>query len=157
MIRRPPGSTRTDTRFPYTTLCRSACWVAAPGRGEIREAALPAPGPEDAVIRTLYSGVSRGTESLVFLGRVPESQRDAMRAPFQEGSFPAPVKYGYAAVGIVEDEPAALLGRTVFCLHPHQTRFPVPAAAPLPLPAPLPPGRPVPPAPLETPVPGPGD
>src|SRR3546814_11639398 len=138
MIRRPPGSTRTDTRFPYTTLCRSACWVAAPGRGEIREAALPAPGPEDAVIRTLYSGISRGTESLVFLGRVPESQHDAMRAPFQEGSFPAPVKYGYASVGIVEDGPTELLGRTISFLHPPPPRFPVPAGPSPPLPAPPP-------------------
>ena len=78
-------------------------------------------------MRTLHSGVSRGTETLVFRGGVPESQYAAMRAPFQEGDFPAPVKYGYLNVGVVEEGPADLLGRTVFCLYPHQTRYVVPA------------------------------
>ncbi len=118
-----------------------AFWVAAPGRGELRPVVLPDPGPDDVVVRTVCSGVSRGTEALVFRGGVPASQVAAMRAPFQEGEFPAPVKYGYLAVGVVEHGPAALLGRTVFCLHPHQTRFVVPAAAVTPVPDAVPPGR----------------
>lgn len=118
-----------------------AFWVSAPGEGEIRPTTLPAPGPDDVVVRTLYSGVSRGTETLVFRGGVPASQHTAMRAPFQEGDFPAPVKYGYLAVGVVEHGPAALRGRAVFCLHPHQTRFVVPAAAVTPLPPDVPPAR----------------
>jgi len=81
------------------------------------------------LVRTLVSGVSRGTESLVFRGGVPASQYDAMRAPFQEGDFPGPVKYGYLNVGLVESGPARLVGRTVFCLHPHQTAYVVPADA----------------------------
>ena len=81
------------------------------------------------LVRTLRSGVSRGTETLVFRGGVPPSQYAAMRAPFQEGDFPGPVKYGYLNVGVVEDGPPELRGRTVFCLHPHQTAYVVPAAA----------------------------
>jgi threonine dehydrogenase-like Zn-dependent dehydrogenase len=111
-----------------------AFWLRTPGVGEIRTVALPEPGPGDAVVRTLFSGVSRGTETLVFRGGVPQSQHAAMRAPFQEGDFPAPVKYGYLAVGVVEHGPAELLGRTVFCLYPHQTRFVVPATALTPVP-----------------------
>jgi threonine dehydrogenase-like Zn-dependent dehydrogenase len=65
----------------------------------------------------------------VFRGGVPESQYAAMRAPFQEGDFPGPVKYGYLSVGVVEEGPAAVKGRTVFCLYPHQTRYVVPASA----------------------------
>jgi 2-desacetyl-2-hydroxyethyl bacteriochlorophyllide A dehydrogenase len=118
-----------------------AFWLRSPGEGEIRSADLREPGPDDVVVRTLYSGVSRGTETLVFRGGVPESQYTAMRAPFQEGDFPAPVKYGYLAVGLVEAGPAELLGRTVFCLHPHQTRFVVPAAAVTPVPDDVPAGR----------------
>ena len=57
-----------------------------------------------------------------------------MRAPFQEGAFPGPVKYGYLNVGVVEDGPPGLLGRTVFCLHPHQTAYVVPASAVTPVP-----------------------
>ncbi|MDR7255498.1 threonine dehydrogenase-like Zn-dependent dehydrogenase [Nocardioides sp. BE266] len=106
-----------------------AFWLREPGVGEIRDVALPEPGPGDVVVRTLRSAVSRGTESLVFGGRVPTSQYDVMRAPFQDGDFPGPVKYGYLNVGLVEAGPADLVGRTVFCLHPHQTTYVVPADA----------------------------
>ncbi|MFJ2510169.1 zinc-binding alcohol dehydrogenase [Streptomyces griseoviridis] len=106
-----------------------AFWLDRPGQGALRAVQLPQPGADDVVVRALYSGVSRGTETLVFRGGVPASQHAAMRAPFQEGEFPGPVKYGYLSVGTVEEGPAALVGRTVFCLYPHQTRYVVPAAA----------------------------
>jgi threonine dehydrogenase-like Zn-dependent dehydrogenase len=106
-----------------------AFWLREPGVGEIRPVPLPRRGPDDVLVRTLRSGLSRGTETLVFDGRVPVSQHIAMRAPFQEGDFPAPVKYGYLNVGVVEEGPPALQGRVVFCLYPHQTRYVVPAAA----------------------------
>ncbi|MET8911507.1 dehydrogenase [Micromonospora sp. NPDC004551] len=106
-----------------------AFWLRAPGEGELRPVALAPPGPGEVLVRARYSGVSRGTETLVFTGRVPADQHDTMRAPFQEGDFPAPVKYGYLSVGTVEAGPAELRGRTVFCLHPHQTAYVVPADA----------------------------
>jgi threonine dehydrogenase-like Zn-dependent dehydrogenase len=110
-------------------LTARAFWLRSPGEGHIREVALPEPGDGEVLVRALYSGISRGTETLVFRGGVPESQRAAMRAPFQEGDFPAPVKYGYLSVGRVERGPAELVGRTVFCLYPHQSRYVVPAGA----------------------------
>ena len=97
--------------------------------------ALPEPGDGDVVVRTLRSGVSRGTETLVFRGGVPPS------APFQEGDFPGPVKYGYLSVGAVEHGPPALRGRTVFCLYPHQTSYVVPAGAVTVVPEAVPPAR----------------
>ncbi|MET7966461.1 dehydrogenase [Micromonospora sp. NPDC005305] len=106
-----------------------AFWLRAPGEGELRPVTLTPPGPGEVLVRARYSGVSRGTETLVFTGRVPADQHAAMRAPFQEGDFPAPVKYGYLSVGTVEAGPAELRGRTVFCLHPHQTAYVVPADA----------------------------
>ncbi|MFC8866971.1 zinc-binding alcohol dehydrogenase [Streptomyces sp. NPDC057148] len=118
-----------------------AFWLDSPGRGVIREARLSEPGADEVLVRTLFSGVSRGTETLVFGGRVPESQYAAMRAPFQEGDFPGPVKYGYLNVGVVEAGPRDLVGRTVFCLYPHQTRYVVPAAAVTPVPPAVPAGR----------------
>jgi NADPH:quinone reductase-like Zn-dependent oxidoreductase len=111
-----------------------AFWVREPGVGEIRPVAVADPAPGEVLVRTLVSGVSRGTEALVFDGRVPEGQHAAMRAPFQDGDFPGPVKYGYLSVGVVEEGPTALRGRTVFCLHPHQTHFVVPAEAVHPVP-----------------------
>ncbi|WP_410641159.1 zinc-dependent alcohol dehydrogenase [Amycolatopsis sp. lyj-346] len=118
-----------------------AFWVQSPGSGQLREERLPPPGPDDVLVRTLYSGVSRGTETLVFRGGVPASQYDVMRAPFQEGEFPGPVKYGYLNVGVVEQGPAHLEGKTVFCLYPHQTAYVVPAAAVTPVPESVPAGR----------------
>jgi threonine dehydrogenase-like Zn-dependent dehydrogenase len=118
-----------------------AYWLRIPGEGEIRTVALPQPGPDDVVVRTLASGVSRGTETLVFRGGVPANQAAGMRAPFQEGEFPAPVKYGYLNVGLVEQGPSELVGRPVFCLYPHQTRYVVPASAVTPVPDDVPPER----------------
>ncbi|MFJ1749091.1 zinc-binding alcohol dehydrogenase [Streptomyces sp. NPDC088116] len=118
-----------------------AFWLRSPGHGEIRDVSLPAPGDDDVVVRALCSGVSRGTETLVFRGGVPESQHTAMRAPFQDGEFPGPVKYGYLNVGLVEEGPRHLLGRTVFCLYPHQSRYVVPASAVTPVPDGVPAGR----------------
>jgi threonine dehydrogenase-like Zn-dependent dehydrogenase len=127
-----------------------AFWIAAPGKGEIRVETLPSPGTTDVFVRTLYSGISRGTEALVFNGAVPPSEHERMRAPFQSGEFPAPVKYGYSNVGVVERGPAELAGRSVFCLYPHQTHYVVPAAAVHPLPDDVPPARAILAANLET-------
>jgi len=118
-----------------------AFWLREPGVGEIWPAPLPEPGPDDVFVRTLRSGVSRGTETLVFRGGVPASQYAAMRAPFQDGDFPGPVKYGYLSVGVVEHGPPELRGRTVFCLYPHQTAYVVPAQAVVVVPDDVPPAR----------------
>jgi 2-desacetyl-2-hydroxyethyl bacteriochlorophyllide A dehydrogenase len=107
----------------------TAFWVEAPGAGALRALDLAEPAPDDVLVRTLWTGISRGTESLVFRGEVPPAESERMRAPFQDGDFPAPVKYGYLNVGIVDRGPADLAGRTVFALFPHQSAFVVPAAA----------------------------
>ena len=106
-----------------------AFWVTGPSKGEIRGALAREAEPGSVIVQTLASGISRGTEALVFKGRVPKSQYSVMRCPFQEGAFPAPVKYGYASVGLI-----AATGMRVFCLHPHQERYAVPAEACVPIP-----------------------
>ena len=118
-----------------------AFWLREPGIGEIRPVTLPEPGRDEVMVRTLRSGVSRGTETLVFRGGVPPGQYAAMRAPFQDGDFPAPVKYGYLNVGTVEQGPEELHGRTVFCLYPHQSAYVVPARAVTVVPDDVPPAR----------------
>ncbi len=115
-----------------------ALWHVAPRRSEIRPAAE---GEGAALLSMRHSLISRGTERLVFEGRVPEGERARMRAPFQEGDFPYPVKYGYAAVAEVLEGPSDLVGRHVFALHPHQTRFRLPVEALVPVPAAIPPRR----------------
>ena len=106
-----------------------AYWVTRPGRGEIREEKVPDRGPGEVLVRTLHSGISRGTETLVFRGGVPADLHATMRAPFQAGEFPGPVKYGYLNVGVVEAGDLDLVGRTVFALHPHQTAYVLPVAS----------------------------
>ncbi len=128
----------------------TAYWTIGPFAGALREAPMPEINEGLARVRTRYSGVSRGTEALVAAGGVPPGEASRMRCPFQAGDFPFPVKYGYAAVGTVEDGPAGLVGQDVFCLHPHQDRFAVPIEALHPLPEGLPPGRAVLAANMET-------
>lgn len=136
-------------------------WIKEPGQGALVDGTIARPKEGSVRVRTLFSGISRGTESLVFRGEVPESQEEAMRCPFQQGDFPAPVKYGYISVGVVEEDAGAddsasrvggLEGRTVFCLHPHQDRYVVPRNAVTPLPDGVPPERAVLAANMETAV-----
>jgi 2-desacetyl-2-hydroxyethyl bacteriochlorophyllide A dehydrogenase len=131
-----------------------AFWVAAPGHGEIRAEALPAVRDGEVLVRALYSGISRGTEALVFHGLVPRTEYERMRAPFQGGSFPAPVKYGYSSVGEVERGPSHLQGERVFVLFPHQTRYVVPGGAVHLVPSDVPPARAVLAANMETAING---
>jgi NADPH:quinone reductase-like Zn-dependent oxidoreductase len=123
-----------------TTQAR-AFWLREPGVGEIRAEQVPDPDVGEVLVRTLRSGISRGTEALVFRGGVPEQAHATMRAPFQVGDFPGPVKYGYLNVGIVDEGPPELAGRTVFCLYPHQSAYVVPADAVVVVPDDVPPAR----------------
>lgn len=129
------SSTRTASREAR------ALWTVAPYRSEIRPVHLPVPDEGEAEVRTLFSGVSRGTEMLVLRGLVPPGVAGLMRAPFQEGDFTYPVKYGYLSVGIVEHGPPSWVGQRVFCLHPHQDRYVVPVSALTRIPADVPEGR----------------
>lgn len=128
------GRTMTARRSTGKRRVARAVWYAKKGCVELRATPLGLPGAGEAIVRTLFSGVSRGTERLVLNGAVSPSEWERMRAPLQEGAFPFPVKYGYCATGIVEEGPKELAGRTVFCLHPHQDYFvaPVSMLAPVP-------------------------
>lgn len=115
-----------------------ALWYVGPGQAEIRPERLPPLADGLMRVRSRYSAISRGTEALIAAGGVPESEYQRMRAPFMGGTFPFPVKYGYATVGEVEAGPAALVGHNVFALHPHQTKFDLPAEAVVPVPGDIP-------------------
>ncbi|HXF87545.1 MAG TPA: zinc-binding alcohol dehydrogenase [Xanthobacteraceae bacterium] len=133
----------------HNTVAR-ALWYVAPGHAELREETLAPPQDGMARVRARYGAISRGTESLVFAGRVPQSEHKRMRGPFMAGEFPFPVKYGYAVVGRVEAGPRELQGRDVFALHPHQDRFDIPAVSAVPLPEGVAPERAVLAANMET-------
>jgi threonine dehydrogenase-like Zn-dependent dehydrogenase len=124
--------------------CARAFWTIGPGRGELRSEALPEAGPGTIKIRALASGISRGTEALVFAGRIPPGQFDTMRAPLMGGTFPFPVKYGYSTVGERDD------GHRIFVLHPHQDHFLAPASMCVPVPEAIPTHRAVLAANMET-------
>ncbi|RFC63747.1 dehydrogenase [Fulvimarina endophytica] len=116
-----------------------ALWLEAPNHPALRPLSLPAPGPSEALVAARFSAISRGTERLVSAGQVPPSEYERMRAPFQSGEFPFPVSYGYCLAGLVEDGPPGWLGRSVFCLCPHQSHavLPVEALRPVPEDVPL--------------------
>jgi hypothetical protein len=126
----------------------SALWYCGPGQAELREEALAPPGADEVRVRALYGAVSRGTEALVFNGRVPKSEFDRMRAPAMAGQFPFPVKYGYATVG--QAESGALRGKIIFALHPHQSLFNIAAGAAVEIPESVPAQRAVLAANMET-------
>ena len=141
-----------------------ALWYIGPKRAEIRDEPLAAPNGGEVELVALYGGISRGTERLVFAGRVPASEHIRMRAPFMAGEFPFPVKYGYATVGRITAGLAELVGRAAFALYPHQTAFTLAADRVALLPAGVPPARGVLAANMETALnalwdaaPGPGD
>ena len=138
--------------MPNHSACETAraLWYTAPGQAEIRSEPLAAPSADQVRVRATFGALSRGTESLVFGGRVPVAEYGRMGAPFMEGTFPFPVKYGYATVGVVESGSDELAGRNVFTLHPHQNFFNHPAAAVFPLPDGVPPSRAVLAANMET-------
>jgi len=117
-------SKSTNTSQAATTA--TAYWTVGPEQGELRREELPAPGPGEALVRSLYSGISKGTEMVVHNARVPDCIAEEMAAPHQEGAFPSPVKFGYLSVGVIEQGPADWQGKTVFCLYPHQDRYIVP-------------------------------
>lgn len=136
---------------PITTPRSSrALWIEHKGRCGIREEILNTINADEVLVRNLYSGISRGTESLIFNGAVPPGEFERMRGPLMGGDFPFPVKYGYSCVGIVDGGPAELLGKTVFCLHPHQDFFIARKDMVYPLPEGLPPERAVLAANMET-------
>ncbi|MEM7250969.1 MAG: zinc-binding alcohol dehydrogenase [Pseudomonadota bacterium] len=134
------------------TITAQSFWITGPGASEIREHAVETPEGNYSLVRTLYSGISRGTEQLVFNARVPPSEYERMRAPHQEGRFPGPVKYGYINVGAVVAGP--LRGKRVFSLFPHQTLFYLPPEALFPIPDGVPAERAVLSANLETAING---
>lgn len=130
-----PSAGRSEARRSQGQIVVArALWYVKPGQCELRTERLTPPKPGEARVATLFSGISRGTERLVANGDVPESEWARMRAPLQAGAFPYPVKYGYSATGIVTAGPDALIGQTVFCLHPHQDHFQAPVGMLLPLP-----------------------
>ena len=147
---RAARSRRMHTQMSGAESNAQAVWITAPGRAELRQERVPAPAADQVLVRARFSGISRGTESLIFRHAVPESERARMRAPHQAGELPGPVKYGYANVGRVLQGPAELEGREVFCLYPHQSLYCVAADQVLPLPAAVPAERAVLAANMET-------
>jgi 2-desacetyl-2-hydroxyethyl bacteriochlorophyllide A dehydrogenase len=116
-------------------------WWTALRTGELRAEPLPPPGPEDVVVQAIASGISAGTELLVYRGQVPPEL--PLDLPTLAGSFRYPIKYGYASVGRVAAAGAAVRDRApgdlVFALHPHQSTYVLPAARTVLLPPNLPP------------------
>jgi 2-desacetyl-2-hydroxyethyl bacteriochlorophyllide A dehydrogenase len=118
---------------------RQSLYFLGPARIEVRQEPLSDPGPEQVLVQTLFSGISPGTEMLIYRNEFPaEVPLDATISALA-GTFCYPLKYGYAAVGQVVEAgsrvPKGWTGRLVFAFQPHESHF---LAAPeelLPVPA----------------------
>lgn len=124
-----PTSPTPPRRSQGQIVVARALWHVKSGVAELRTERLGPLAPGQARVAAEYSAISRGTERLVALGDVPQSEWTRMRAPLQAGEFPYPVKYGYSAAGVVTQGADKLIGKRVFVLHPHQDVFDVPEAA----------------------------
>lgn len=122
----PPARFISKMTNSHDPVHATAYWTTGCEQGELRSEELRSPGPGEALVRALYSGISKGTEMVVHRAAVPPRVAEEMRAPHQEGDFPGPVKFGYLSVGVVEEGPDDWKGQRVFCLNPHQDRYVVP-------------------------------
>ncbi len=94
-----------------------ALWCIGDSKAELRQASVG----EGVLVENVYSGISRGTERLVFEGQIPKSEFERMRCFGQQGDFSFPVKFGYCSVvRVLEGE---LAGKHAFTLYPHQQKF----------------------------------
>ncbi len=139
-------------------------WYLAPEKVQLRSESLKPLKDGEVRVRALFGALSRGTESLVYRGEIPESEYQRMAAPWMGGTFPYPVKYGYCHVGRIEDGPADWIGQRVFALRPHESMYVAALKDVVPLPVGLTPERAVLSANMETALnavwdasPGPGD
>lgn len=118
-----------DSLVPNNVACSSdatlsqSLWYIAPEKAEIRSESLTPLANQSVRVRAMFSALSRGTESLVYRGLVPESEYVRMLAPWMGGAYPFPIQYGYSNVGRVEDGPFDLIGKHVFALQPHKTLY----------------------------------
>jgi threonine dehydrogenase-like Zn-dependent dehydrogenase len=97
---------------------------------EIRELPTPRPAAGEVLVRTVCSGISGGTEQLVYRGEVPADLALDDTIDALGGTFCYPFAYGYACVGEVAGS-----GQAVFAFHPHQDLFAAQASELIPLPA----------------------
>ena len=98
-------------------------WIKKRNASFIKKHSISIPQKNQALIKTIYSGISYGTERIVYSGSVPKSQRDLMKCPHQEGDFGGNIKYGYMNVGKVIEGSKFYKNKYVYTLYPHQTQF----------------------------------
>ncbi len=117
---------------------RKTVTFTAPGRVEIRRDPLPVPGAGEALVESLYSAVSPGTEMLVYRGQFPKDLPVDECFPGMDGPFAYPLAYGYACVGKVVELGSGVahdwLDRLVFAFQPHTSHFAARTDALLPIP-----------------------
>src|SRR5437867_1311537 len=113
-------------------------WFASPGTIELRASNVLPPGRGEVRIEALFSGISHGSELMVYRGEVPAGLALDSTLPTLPGSFSFPVKYGYASVGRVVDIGSGVNdlaeGDLVFAFNPHETCYTVPATVVIKLP-----------------------
>ncbi|MDZ5812462.1 zinc-binding alcohol dehydrogenase [Halorubrum sp. AD140] len=105
----------------------AALYFTAPETVELRETSVGPPDADELLVETRASAISAGTELLVYRDQTPTDLPADETLDALDGDLSYPVRYGYAAVGVVREVGAAVdpawVGRSVFAFVPHQTRF----------------------------------
>ena len=101
-------------------------WIDKKNKGYFKSGKISSINSGELIVKTLFSGISYGTEKLVHSGKVPNSQKNLMKCPYQEGDFGNDIKYGYINVGKVVDGDKSYLGSNIFSLYPHQDFYKIP-------------------------------
>ncbi|EMA04576.1 alcohol dehydrogenase [Haloarcula vallismortis] len=93
----------------------------------VDEEAVPDPGPSQVRVRTELSGISPGTELLVYRGEIDSEFATDETIDALDGTFSYPLQYGYAAIGRVtaigDEVDDSWLDRRVFAFNPHESHF----------------------------------
>ena len=116
----------------------SSLWFTSPRNCELRRATARPPAENEVRIEALFSGISHGTEMLVYRGECPKGLSLDSALPTLQGDFNFPINYGYANVGRIVDAGSDVAGLAegdlVFAFFPHQTCYTIQTSAVIKLP-----------------------
>ncbi len=118
---------------------RTSVIFEKPRKIGLREETIPPLRNGEVLVKTHRSGISPGTEMLVYRGQFPQNLPVDKNIPALNHDFKFPLKYGYSTVGrVVETGPQVSdgwLDRMVFCFHPHESHLTVREDQLIPVPA----------------------
>ena len=102
-------------------------YFTGPRQIEIRESEIPVPSRGTVLVKAIASGISSGTELLIYRGEAPKDMPADATIAALDHTLEYPLSYGYSMVGqVVEIGPdidPGWKGKLVFAFHHHTAYF----------------------------------